>query len=155
MLLSPRKKSRDSLGLRWLLGFSRFATQGVAHRIWGISGPTGPNASVARVGCLKSCICPQQILARAWGKGVKQIPIPEKRALLFKIRSDLKTPRTDPKDKAFSGDFCLFLRSVLPAQDRTLKISVLASLGCGPNVRCPGLPFTQERAESSNGQRKP
>ena len=51
----------------------------------------------------------------------------EASTLICKIRSC--TGRTDLMKKAFSAYFCLSLRSVLPAQDRILKIRVLASLG--------------------------
>ena len=47
--------------------------------------------------------------------------------LIFKIRSC--AVRSDLKNKVFSADFCFFLRSDLRAQDRILKIRVLASLG--------------------------
>ena len=67
---------------------------------------------------------------REWGGGSNLANSPETvyvygpreaSTLIFKIRSC--TGRTDLKNKAFSADFCLFFRSVLPVQDRILKIS--------------------------------
>ena len=60
-----------------------------------------------------------------WGEKRRS---PEKRALfIFKIRACIT--RTDLKNKAFSADFWLFIRSDFAAQDRILKIRVLTSLG--------------------------
>ena len=74
------------------------------------------------------------------------------RDLISKIRSC--TVRSDLKNKAFSAVFCLFLRSDLTVQDRTLEIRSLASLGfcrgeatCGAG--CWGGVATQKNKEST------
>ena len=130
-LISSARKSQvqkqQKESITWCMGLLPFASKAcdTGRHLQECSGP-GPESATRSVSDFGHL--PRSAPKSAFGVlcGAQNYSKPrEASTLIFKIRSC--TARTDLRNKTFSADSCLFLRSDLTVQGRILKIRVLTS----------------------------